>query len=85
MTRYELTTSKHRHPSLNALNCKSFTTAHFRSLPRLSANSVLRVTGERECRIHHPPYPRPRNATLTLPSERMQPRISAESPYRLEA
>jgi hypothetical protein len=85
MTRYELTTAKHRHPTTNALHCKSFTTADFRTLPRVSADSAIRVTGKRECRIHHAPYPRPRNSTPILASERMLPRVSAKSPYREEA
>lgn len=85
MPSYELTTSKHRHHATNARRRKSFTAAHFRSLPRISADSGLCVTGIIERRIHHAPYPHPRNSTQILASERMLPRVSAESPYREEA
>lgn len=84
MTRYELTAAKHTRPTTRALRRKPFTAAHFRRLPQLSADSALRVTGFRAWRTHHPPYARPRNATRTLSSERMSPRISAESTYREE-
>lgn len=85
MARYELTTAKHTAPTTKALRRKPFTAAHFRSQPRISAGSARCVTGFRDCRIHHPPFPLPRNATPTLSSERMLPRLSAESPYREEA
>jgi len=85
MTRYELTASEHRHPATNALHCKSFTTADFRSLPRVSADSAISVTGRSECRIHQTAVPHPRNSTPTLPSERTLPRTSADPSYRPEA